>query len=100
MFDSARLSYDASTRRLTYDSGVRGTDLLARDACRRLGEIAREGTWEGNEVDAVVVAFGDAEAAQHNADTMSFFGLHASSDGVEYPSREVFPTREDFGIAG
>lgn len=98
MFDSARLSYDASTRRLTYDSGVRGTDLLPRDACRRLGEIAREGTWDGHDVSAVAVAFGDAEAARHNADTMSFFGLYAVSGGVEYPSDEVFPTREDFGI--
>lgn len=96
--DESKLRYDADREELRYDSGLRGTELLARDVGKALSRVGRDGIWRGQRVNRVVVDFDDDEAASHNADAMAFLRLVPRGPGGEVKSDARFVTRDDFGV--
>lgn len=94
----ARLKYDAATKRLIYDSGIRGKTVLPKAVGRSLNRLARKGKWNGHEISAVAVHFEDKTAAEHNSGPLKFLGLEAQHSGGVVGSSDKFSVRTDFGI--
>ncbi len=94
----SRLKYDAATKRLVYDSGVRGKKALPKGVGRSLNKLARKGKWNGHEVSSVAVHFEDKNAAEHNSGPLKFLGLEAQYAGGVVTSSDQFSARTDFGI--
>ncbi len=94
----SRLKYEAVSKRLIYDSGVRGKTALAKGIGRSLNRLARKGRWNGHDVAVVAVHFEDKAAAEHNSGPLKFLGLEAQFAGGVVASTDQFSVRTDFGI--
>ena len=98
MLDKNKLTYDASTMKLVYDCGLKGTVLLPKEHGLELNRLAREGYYDGQPLQGVAVRFGDREAAEHNAGPLKFLGLASEHDEGVSHSGVHFAVRDDFGI--
>ncbi len=100
MIDPSRVTYDESTQRLTYNSGVKGKKLLPKLLGLALSRLARAGQYENKPLRSVAVFFADRKAASFNATPLKFLGLEAVHSGGKEESAAKFSTRVDFGLEG
>ncbi|MFT6398521.1 MAG: hypothetical protein ACJAYU_003279 [Bradymonadia bacterium] len=96
--DNKRLSYDATSKTIHYESDIAGKELLSKGAGKTLSFYARAGTYDGNPVESVQVGFADAAAAEYNADALEFLRLVAVGPDGPVRSGARFTARSDFGL--
>ena len=100
MIDPSRVTYDAKTQRLTYNSDVKGKKLLPKLLGLALSRLARSGEYEKKPLKSVAVFFADRKAAVFNSTPLKFLGLQAVHSGGKEKSGAKFSTRVDFGLEG